>query len=92
MGLLHVNRRGRRLLLSALVFIALNLPAHAGEVDPEARYQTLLAAAKAGQPVDWLALRFAYADRPTFSVFGDGLDDVRKRMLAALNAKDYAGT
>ena len=76
--------------LLALLFAAISLPAHAADPDPEARYQTLLAAARAGdQPVDWQALRFAYADRPTFNVLGDGLDDVRKRMFAALDA-DYS--
>ena len=66
--------------------------AHAAEPDPEARFQALLASARAGgQAVDWQALRFAYADRPTFSVFGDGLDAVRKGMRTALGAKDYTG-
>jgi len=79
-------------LLSALLFAASTFSTHAAEPDPEARFQTLLAAAKAGdQNVDWQALRFAYADRPSFSVFGDGLDAVRKQMFAALEAKDYAG-
>jgi hypothetical protein len=38
--------------------------------DPEARYQALLAAAKAGgADVDWQGLRVAYALRPSFKVF-----------------------
>jgi len=76
----------------ALLFAAWLSSAHAATPDPEARYQSLLAAAKAGdQSVDWQALRFAYADRPSFNVFRDGLEDVRKQMLAAVDSKDYAG-
>ena len=78
--------------MSALLLAASAFSGHAAGADPEARFQALLATAKAGdQPVDWQALRFAYADRPGFSVFGDGLDAVRKQMFAALSAKDYAG-
>jgi len=85
------GRAGARAVLAAMLCAAVLLPAHAGAADPEARYQALLAAAKAGdQPVDWQALRFAYADRPSFSVFGDGLQDVRKQMFTAFKAKDYA--
>ncbi len=80
------------LLLSALLFAVSTFSTHAAEPDPEARYQALLAAAKASQTVDWQALRFAYADRPSFSVFGDGQEDTRKTMFGALNAKDYAAT
>jgi hypothetical protein len=78
------------LLMSALV-LAGALSAHAATLSPEARYQALLAAAKAGKPVDWRALRYAYADRPSFNVLGDGLDPVRKQMFSAMQAMDYAG-
>jgi hypothetical protein len=38
--------------------------------DPEARYQALLAAAKAAAPnADWTQLRIAYAERPSFRAF-----------------------
>jgi hypothetical protein len=79
------------LLMSALLLATGANCAHAAAPGPEARYQTMLAAAKAGKPVNWLTLRFAYADRPSFNVQGDGLDDIRKQMFTALQANDYAG-
>lgn len=81
---------GIGLVLSTFLLTASGLSAQAAEPDPDARYQVLLTIAKAGQTVDWQALRFAYADRPSFSVFGDGLDSVRKQMFTALAAKDYS--
>lgn len=57
--------------------------------DPEAQYQTLLAAAKSGAgPVDWQALRFAYAERPGFD--GDFDHKVRQDMFMASNAENWA--
>jgi hypothetical protein len=61
--------------------------------DPEARYQALLAVAKAGdKPVDWQALRFAYADRPGYTATQEGderLHDLAMRQ--AFTGADYAG-
>lgn len=77
--------------MSALL-AATTTPAHAAPPPgPEARYEAMLAVAKAGKPVDWRAMRYAYADRPGFNVLGDGLDPVRKQMFSALQAMDYAG-
>jgi hypothetical protein len=43
-------------------------PPQAAAQSPDARYQALVTAAKAGDAsVDWQAMRFAYADRPSFS-------------------------
>jgi hypothetical protein len=55
--------------------------------DAEARYQTLLAAAKAKAPnVDWAELRLAYADRPGFQVISQS--SARRQMLEAANASN----
>jgi Domain of unknown function (DUF4919) len=78
----------RRLLLGVALALALG---QAAVADPasEARYQTLLAAAKAdaGQ-VDWTALRQAYAASDAFDVTGDKTKDARKTMFDALAASD----
>jgi hypothetical protein len=78
---------------AALLFLlamAAALPAAAFDGASEARYQTLLAAAKAGgdQPIDWSALRLAYADSAEFDLTGGRTDAARKAMFAALNAGD----
>jgi hypothetical protein len=55
--------------------------------DPEARYQALLAAARASAPnVDWAALRIAYASRPSFSVFAQG--SAKRQMFEAAEKGD----
>ncbi len=79
--------------LAVIVGLLLNSGgALAAPADAEARYQALLADAKAGdKPVDWQALRFAYADRPSFSVFGGTRDDAHRKMSAALSSGDFAG-
>lgn len=77
-------------LLSLLALLAAAAPALAAEGDAEARYQALLAVAEAGdRPVDWQALRFAYADRPSFNVADDGLDVLRRSMRAAVGAGNF---
>jgi hypothetical protein len=65
--------------------------ARAADAASEARYQALLAGAKAGQPVDWRALRFAYADSTEFDLSGTGAEDTRKAMYAALSSGDFKG-
>jgi hypothetical protein len=56
--------------------------------DTEAKYQALLAAAKADPAAtDWQALRFAYADRPSFSPFPDHKG--RKAIEAAMKAGNW---
>jgi hypothetical protein len=57
--------------------------------DPEAAYQALLALAKANPPtVDWQALRFAYAARPSFQVFAGST--AKRVMFDAAEAGDCA--
>jgi hypothetical protein len=57
--------------------------------DPVARYQALLAQAKADPAqADWTALRYAYAATPQFNVFGH--PGVKQDMFRALGTKDYA--
>ena len=73
------------IILSAVLALASVSPAQAQ--DAAARYQALLADAKAGKPVDWQALRFADADSPGFSAVGAG--DLHKQMAAAFQAGDF---
>jgi hypothetical protein len=82
-------RHGFAALLFGLAMAAA-WPAAAFDGASEARYQTLLAAAKASgdPPVDWSALRLAYADSAEFDLSGDRTDQARKAMFAALNAGD----
>lgn len=65
-------------------------PAAAFDAASEARYQSLLAAAKApgDQPVDWAVLREAYANSAEFDLTGARTDAARKAMFAAVNAND----
>jgi hypothetical protein len=62
-------------LMAALLTVAILSPAavaaeDAPDAEAEAKYQAMLTAAKADPAAtDWQALRFAYADRPSFSLF-----------------------
>jgi len=79
----------KRLLLAleACLLLAPGL-AMAQAPDPEAHYQELLTTVKAATgPVDWAALRYAYADLPSF--MGSGDDDDRAAMFKALQASDW---
>ena len=59
--------------------------------DATARYEALVKIAKQGdQPVDWQALRFAYAETPNFDPLGAVTSSKRKKMFAAYKARDYA--
>ena len=80
----------KRFLFVVLAWAAFQpVVALAADPDPEANYQNLLAAAKSGTgPVDWQALRFAYADRPNYVPDADG--DDRRAMFIAANAHDWA--
>ncbi len=63
-------------------------PAAAAPADAEAKYQALLAAAKTGTgPVDWTALRYADADRPSY--VPDAPDPNRDALIKATNRRDY---
>src|SRR6516225_8762979 len=57
--------------------------------DPEARYQALLAEAKAKAPyADWQGLRMAFAERPGFKLTGQ--DVMKGQMFKAVEATDCA--
>jgi len=71
-------------IVAALAFAPV---AHADDNAAETRYQTLLAQAKSDGPVDWQALRFAYADRPDFVPDGDDPD--RQAMIKAMGKRDW---
>ena len=80
------NALGALLFLFALAPAA---PAAAFDGASEMRYQTLLAAAKAGSgAIDWGALRLSYADSAEFNLSGDRTDAARKAMFEAINAGD----
>jgi hypothetical protein len=83
------NALGALLLLFALAPAA---PAAAFDGASEMRYQSLLAAAKAGgAAIDWGALRLSYADSAEFNLSGDRTDTARKAMFQAINAGDDKG-
>lgn len=61
----------------------------AAPLDPEARYQALLAKAKASAPyADWEGLRIAFASRPGFRLTGQ--DTTKGEMFKAVEAADCA--
>ena len=74
-------------LLTPLLALAVAGQALSGA---ELRYQTLVAAAQAdaAAPVDWRALRTAYAERPTFNVMDGALGEKRKAIFEASAARD----
>lgn len=75
------------LALALAATLAASANADVAPQDPEARYQALLAAAKAKAPdVDWGELRAAYAARPGFRVFVQSA--ARRQMLQAANASN----
>ena len=76
--------------IAILVLLLLSSPAAAID-DADSKYRDLLTAAKSGQPVDWQALRFAYAESSGFDVFGTKSAEARKAMNEALQANDYTG-
>jgi hypothetical protein len=80
----------RPLVLAAALSLAACLAAHAATPDdPEARYQALLAAAKASAPnADWSALRVAFAERPDFRAFAQ--TDAKRQMFAAAEKSNCA--
>jgi hypothetical protein len=82
----------QRRVLALLAAAALQAAAvqTAGAQDAEAKYQAMLAAAKADPAaVDWQALRFAFADRPSYSPYGDLVS--RAAMRKAGGASDWEG-
>src|SRR6516225_3710724 len=85
-GLVGRSRMRRVLLVLLLVFA---FPAALAAEDATARYQALAAAARQGnQPIDWQALRFAYAETPDFDPLGAVTRTRREKMFAAHAAGD----
>jgi hypothetical protein len=77
----------RRVLLA--LFLICAFPSAVAAEDAAARYQALVAAARQGnQPVDWQALRFAYAATPDFDPLGAVTHRRREKMFAAYAAGD----
>jgi hypothetical protein len=79
----------RHIIILALLLVS-SAAAIAAE-DGNSKYQDILGAAKSGQPVDWQAFRFAYAESAGFDVTGMKSAATRKAMNEALRANDYAG-
>jgi hypothetical protein len=79
----------RRIAILLLLLIA--SPAAATNDFADSKYRDLLTAAKSGQPVDWQALRFAYAASSGFDLVGTKSAETRKAMMEALRSNDYAG-
>jgi hypothetical protein len=76
----------RRILWLLLLITAVS-PASAEDT----LYNALVRAAKeSSQPVDWQALRFAYAETSQFDPFGAETQQIRKKMFDALTAHDAA--
>jgi hypothetical protein len=78
--------RGFALLLTALVLAALLLALLSGRATNT--YSALVAKAKAGEPVDFTALRMAYAAIPDHEASEEALDKKLEKMGSAL---DYPG-
>lgn len=56
------------------------------------RYRAMVAAAEQGdKPVDWQALRFAYAESADFDLSGEGTMPLRLEMFKAYQAGDWQG-
>ncbi len=80
----------RRVLL-ALFLIGVFFSSDLAAENATAHYEALAKIAKQGdQPVDWQALRFAYAETPNFDPLGAVTSSKRKKMFAAYTARDYA--
>jgi len=77
---------------AAAVFCLLFVFGPGYAADPAENYQALVAAAKqGGRPVDWQALRLAYAETADFDVLGVRTAAERKKMFDAFNAGDFTG-
>jgi hypothetical protein len=80
----------KRILLSVCLLLA--QAEYAAASEGADKYQALLSAARQGTaPVDWQALRFAYADSPAFDLTDDGTQAARRAMIEAVNKGDFAG-
>ena len=87
---MHLRGAIMRRILLALFLIGVFSSELSAE-DATARYEALVKIAKQGdQPVDWQALRFAYAETPNFDPLGAVTSSKRKKMFAAYKARDYA--
>jgi hypothetical protein len=82
----------KRLVLTLVAVALLHSPVARADdgKDAEAKYLAMLTAAKANPAAtDWQALRFAYADRPSFSLFA--VNDGLKAIGEARTARDWQG-
>jgi hypothetical protein len=87
---MHLRGAIMRRILIALFLIGVFSSELRAE-DAAARYEALVKIAKqSDQPVDWQALRFAYAETPNFDPLGAVTSSKRKKMFAAYKARDYA--
>ena len=71
-----------RSALAALVF------ALAASVAAADNYDALVARAKAGEVIDFGALRNAYAESPAYQPYGGALEETKRAMHEAFNAQD----
>ena len=79
----------RPLIFAVLISVVADAGLGATPDAPEARYQALLAAAKAAAPdADWLGLRVAFAQRPGFKVFVQSA--AKRDMFEAAEKSDCA--
>src|SRR5262249_2407932 len=86
------HRRLQMRYLGLLFCLLVAYPLDASAEDATERYQALAAAARRGdQPIDWQALRFAYAATPQFDVLGASTKQKRSKMFQAYANHDYAG-
>jgi hypothetical protein len=76
--------------IAILVLLLTSSPAVAAD-EADSKYRDLVTAAKSGQPVDWQALRFAYAESSGFDLLGTKSAEARKAMFQALQSDDFTG-
>jgi hypothetical protein len=79
----------RSLILAALISFVARAGLAAAPDDAEARYQALLASAKAAAPnADWLELRIAFAQRPGFQIVSQSA--AKRQMFVSAEKSDCA--
>jgi len=79
----------RPLILAVLLSLATSAGLAGTPDGPEARYQALLATAKAAAPnADWLGLRVAFAQRPGFKILNQSA--AKRQMFEAAEKSDCA--
>jgi hypothetical protein len=82
---------GARSMLRLVAFLFLLVVRPADAADNAADYRSMIAAAKKGDgPIDWQALRFAYAETTDFDLFGTLNAGTRKKMWELFEAGNFA--